>query len=362
LRGARPVADAPVVAALRRAGAIIVGKTNMHELAMGTTNRNLAFGDVLNPVDVTRSAGGSSGGSAAAVAGGLVPIALGTDTGGSVRIPASYCGVVGFRPTVGRWHGAGVVPLSTTRDTVGVLAGSVAEVALVDSVVTGTAAPDPVDLQGVRLGLPREGYYEDLDPSVARLTEAALDRLADAGAELIEVRVPDAYELDGACGFAIVSYELEHALPRYLATLPPPHRDLTFADVVAEVSSPDVRSIVERILASPVSETDYRAALSTRDILRSRFARAFEEVVALVYPTAPWAAPPLADGDMTLHNGRSVPVFATSIQNTSPGSVAGLPSISVPNGRTAAGLPVGLGLECPSGEDARLLAIALALP
>ena len=362
LRGARPVSDAPVVAALRRAGAIIAGKTNMHELALGTTSRNPAFGDVLNPVDVSRSAGGSSGGSAAAVAGGLVPIALGTDTGGSVRIPAAYCGIVGFRPTVGRWPGAGVVPLSTTRDTVGVLARSVAEVALVDSVVTGSAVPDPVDLQGLRFGVPRLGFYEDLDPEVAALTSAALDRLSDAGAELVEVRVPDAQQLDGACGITIVCYELEHELPRYLATLPPPHRDLTFADVVASVGSPDVRAMVEQILASPVPLDVYRAALSTRDTLRSAFASAFGQVSALVYPTTPWAAPPLSDGDVTLHNGQQVPVFATSVRNTSPGSVAGLPSISVPNGRTAAGLPVGLSLECPPGEDSRLLAIALAVP
>lgn len=361
LRGARPVADAPVVAALRQAGAVIAGKTGMHELALGTTNRNPAFGDVHNPVDPTRSAGGSSGGSAAAVAAGLVPIALGTDTGGSVRIPASYCGIVGFRPTVGRWPGAGVVPLSTTRDTVGVLAKSVAEVALVDSALTGSEIPPPVDLRGLRLGVPREGYYDDLDPEVAALTEAALDRLARAGAELVEVRVEDAHALDGECGFLIVNYELAQALPGYLATLPPPHRDLTFADVVASVGSPDVRAIVEAIVTSPVSESAYRSALSTRDTLRARFAQALESVAALVYPTVPWVARPLADGDVTVHNGREVPLFATSVRNTSPGSVAGLPSISLPNGLTAAGLPVGLGLECASGQDTRLLSIALAL-
>jgi len=353
LRGARPVSDAPVVTALRRAGAIIAGKTNMHELALGTTSSNPAFGNVRNPFDATRSAGGSSGGSAAAVAGGLVPIALGSDTGGSVRIPASYCGIVGFRPTVGRWPRAGVVPLSTTRDTVGVLAGSVAEVALVDSVMTGSIVPDPVDLQGIRLGVPREGFYANLNPEVAAHTSAALDRLADAGAELVEVRVIAAHELDNACGFTIVLCELEHALPEYLATLPAPHGKLTLAEVIAEVSSPDVRKIVERMLAEPVPDPVYHTALSTRDRLRAAYASVFEhdQVVALVYPTVPMVAPPIEATD----------VFRPSIQNTSPGSVAGLPSISVPNGRTEAGLPIGLSLECAPGADSRLLAIARAI-
>src|SRR5204863_3451998 len=137
--------------------ATVAGKTNMHELALGTTNRNPAFGTVGNPAAPGRSAGGSSGGSAAAVAAGLVPLALGTDTGGSVRIPASYCGIVGFRPSIGRWPRTGVMPLSTTRDTVGVLAGSVAEVSLVDSIMTGSSVAEPVTLQGVRLGVPHEG-------------------------------------------------------------------------------------------------------------------------------------------------------------------------------------------------------------
>jgi mandelamide amidase len=363
LRGARPTADAPVVAALRRAGAVIAGKTNMHELALGTTNCNPTVGTVLNPVDVSRSAGGSSGGSAAAVAGGLVPIALGSDTGGSVRIPASYCGIVGFRPTVGRWPRAGVVPLSTTRDTVGVLAGSVAEMSLVDSVVTGSSVAEPVTLQGVRLGVPREGFYSDLHPEVAARTEAALDRLADAGADLVEVRVIAAHELDDRCGFPIVLYELAHALPAYLATLPSPHGALSLADVIDAVGSPDVRRIVERMLAEPVPDSVYRDCLSIRDSLRAAYLTMFSRnrVSSLVYPTVPWVAPPIGDSHRSLHNGREVDVFRTSIRNTSPGSVAGLPSISLPNGHTAAGLPVGLSLEAPSGADSHLLAIAAAI-
>jgi indoleacetamide hydrolase len=129
LRGARPDEDAPVLAKLRKAGAIVIGKTNMHELALGTTNRNASFGTVANPRAAGRSAGGSSGGSAAAVADGTAHIALGTDTGGSVRIPASYCGIVGFRPSIGRWGNEGCVPLSPTRDTIGILANTVTDVA-----------------------------------------------------------------------------------------------------------------------------------------------------------------------------------------------------------------------------------------
>jgi mandelamide amidase len=358
LRGARPVRDAPVVARLRRAGAVVVGKTNLHELALGATNRNAEFGTVTNPRAPGRSAGGSSGGSAAAVAAGLVPIALGTDTGGSVRIPASYCGIVGFRPTVGRWGNEGVVPLSPTRDTIGVLAETVGEVAFVDSVVTGEPAPPPVELHGVRLGVPRAGFYDDLHPEVAAVAARALARLADAGAELVEVNVVAAQELDARCGFAIIGYEFAKALPGYLATLPPPHGELTLADVIAAVNSPDVRDIVTGILAEPIPESTYRDCLALRDQLRAAYASVFEHVTALVYPTVAMPPPPVDDSLETLHNGRLVNLLGTSIRNTSPGSVAGVPSISLPAGHTGAGLPVGLSLECADGADRLLLSIA----
>lgn len=362
LRGSRPPVDAPVVARLRQAGAVSVGKTNLHELAFGTTNINTTFGATRNPAAPEHSAGGSSGGSAAAVAAGLVPIALGTDTGGSIRIPASHCGVVGFRPTAGRWGNEGTVPLSPTRDTIGILANTVADAARVDAVVTGEDPLAPVTLTGLRLGVPRHGFYSDLDPEVATRTEAALTRLAGAGAVLVEVRLTDAHELDARCGLPIVFYEVVDALPGYLATLPPPYCRLTFADIVAQVASPDVKGLLDSILAQPTGRDAYLECLDVRRRLRAVYAEVFDrsQTTALVYPTVPMPAPPLGDTDTTLHNGRQVNLFLTSIQNTGPGSVAGVPSISLPNGHTAAGLPVGLSLEAASGNDRLMLAVAAA--
>lgn len=360
-RGSRPAADAPVLALLRRAGAVVVGKTNLHELACGTTN-NAAFGITRNPHAPGRSSGGSSGGSAAAVAAGLVPAALGTDTGGSVRIPASFCGIVGFRPTAGRLGNHGTVPLSPTRDTIGVHATTVTDAATIDAIVTGDDVLTPRDLTGLRLGVPRHGFYHNLDPGVAARTETALTRLADAGAELVEMRVDEAHELDARCGRSIVFHEIAEALPRYLATLPPPYRHLTFADVAAQVSSPEVRGLLDAILAEPIGEDAYLECLAVRERLRTAYAQAFQrsQVVAIVYPTVPLVAPPVADTETTWHNGRRVNLFLTSVQNTGPGSVAGMPSISVPNGRTVAGLPVGLSFEAAPGDDRRMLAVAAA--
>ncbi|GAA4260478.1 indoleacetamide hydrolase [Dactylosporangium darangshiense] len=363
LRGCRPAADAPTVAAARRAGALVLGKTNLDELAFGTTSHNTGFGVVANPRAPGRSAGGSSGGSAAAVAAGLAPVALATDTAGSARIPAAYCGVVGFRPTTGRWGNDGTIPLSTTRDTVGVIANTVADVSLIDTVVTGQPPLPATDLKGLRLGVPRDGFYADLHPLVAAHTEAALVRLADAGAALVEVSVAGAHELDVQCGLPMVLHEVHRALPGYLAALPAPFSMLTLADVVDQVSTPDVKAILDAVLAWPITEATYRRCLQARDRLRTAYLRAFGDsgIAALVYPTVPLLAPPISDTTTTSHNGRDVDVFLTSIQNTDPGSVAGMPSITVPNGATEAGVPVGLSLEATPRGDRRLLAIAVAV-
>ena len=186
LRDSRPGRDQHAVERLRAAGAAVIGKTNLHELALGVTSNNAAFGPVRNPHDPSRSAGGSSGGSAVAVATGVVPIALGTDTGGSVRVPAAHCGVVGWRPTVGRWGTGRTVPISRTRDTAGVLATSVADAAVVDELVTGEPAAEP-SARPLRLGVPRVGFYDDLHPQVAACAQRVLDRLADGGVDLVEV-------------------------------------------------------------------------------------------------------------------------------------------------------------------------------
>ena len=297
----------------------MIGKTNLHELALGVTSNNAAFGPVRNPHDPSRSAGGSSGGSAVAVATGVVPIALGTDTGGSVRVPAAHCGVVGWRPTVGRWGTGRTVPISHTRDTAGVLATSVADAAVVDELVTGEPAAEP-SARPLRLGVPRVGFYDDLHPQVAACAQRVLDRLADGGVDLVEVELAGAHELDAECGFPIVFFEIAQDLPAYLATLPGPERELTFADVMARVASPDVRGGLEVAAGGSFTEESYRQALTTRDRLRAAYAAALRpdsgRLDALVYPTVPLPAPPVGDDATTELNGRQVPVFLTTIRNT----------------------------------------------
>ncbi len=361
LHGSRPGRDHHAVAQLRAAGALVVGKTNLHELAFGITSNNAAYGPVRNPHDPTRSAGGSSGGSAVAVATGVVPVALGTDTGGSMRVPAAHCGVVGYRPTTGRWGGLeGVVGLSGTRDTVGAFASTVADVVLLDQVVAGAAPATVPHARMLRLGVPLPGFFDGLAADVADAVGRALDRLADAGVELVEVDVVAAHELDARCGFPIVFHEVLRTLPAYLGSLP---AGPSFDELVAGVVSPDVRGALEHAIGDPVPGSVYAECLQLREELRAAYAAAHEldgggRLDALVYPTVPLTAPPLGDDETTDLDGEQVPVFGTSIQNTGPGSTAGMPAVSLPCGTNPAGLPVGLSLETVPGEDAALLAVA----
>ncbi|SDO87076.1 mandelamide amidase [Klenkia soli] len=361
LHGSRPGRDHHAVGRLRQAGATVVGKTNLHELAFGITSNNAAYGPVRNPHDPTRSAGGSSGGSAVAVATGVVPVALGTDTGGSLRVPAAHCGIVGYRPTVGRWGGAdALVGLSTTRDTVGALASTVADVVLLDQVVAGAAPATVPHARMLRLGVPLPGFFDGLAKEVADAVGRALDTLAAAGVDLVEVDVVAAHELDARCGFPIVFHEVLRTLPAYLGSL---DDGPTFEELVAGVASPDVRGALEHAIGAPVSGAAYAECLEVREQLRAAYATAHElegggRLDALVYPTVPLLAPPLGDDDTTDLDGEQVPVFGTSIQNTGPGSTAGLPAVSLPCGTAPGGLPVGLSLETLPGQDAQLLAVA----
>jgi len=361
LHGSRPGREHHAVARLRAAGATVVGKTNMHELAFGITSNNAAYGPVRNPHDPTRSAGGSSGGSAVAVATGVVPVALGTDTGGSMRVPAAHCGVVGYRPTTGRWGGLeGVVAISSTRDTVGAFAATVADVVLLDQVVAGAAPATVPHARVLRLGVPLPGFFDGLAADVADAVGRALDRLADAGVDLVEVDVVAAHELDARCGFPIVFHEVLRTLPGYLGSLP---SGPSFDELVAGVVSPDVRGALEHAVGDPVPGAVYAECLQLREELRAAYAAAHElpdggRLDALVYPTVPLTAPPLGDDDTTDLGGEQVPVFGTTIQNTGPGSTAGMPAVSLPCGTNPAGLPVGLSLETLPGDDAALLAVA----
>jgi Asp-tRNA(Asn)/Glu-tRNA(Gln) amidotransferase A subunit family amidase len=363
LRDFIPQSDAGVVERLRAAGALIIGKNNMHELAFGITSNNAAFGAVKNGVNPAYMAGGSSGGTATAVALGMVTAGIGTDTGGSVRIPAALNGLVGFRPTTGRYPATGMTLISNTRDTAGPITRTVATAALLDSVLSGSVgAAGVAKLPGLRLGVPRSYFYDSLDPDVDAVMAGALARLARAGVTLVEADLDTVPELNEKVSFPIVLYETSRLLPAYLAH----HLPGTTPDqLVAGIASPDVKEIVGDALAGAVPEAAYREAL---EIYRPRLQQAYADyfrkyrVEAVIFPTTPLPARPLQQDMSEVRLGdENVPTFPTYIRNTDPGSNAGIPGISLPAGVSPEGLPVGIELDGPAGSDRRLLAIAAAV-
>ena len=361
LRGLHPAQDAEVAQRLRQAGALIAGKANMHELAMGITTNNGVTGAARNPWDASRIPGGSSGGSGVVVAAGLVPASIGTDTGGSVRVPAALCGLVGLRPTTGRVTGRGIAPISRTRDTAGPLARSVEDCALLDGVLSGHAQPlVPVSLQGVRLGLPGPGFWDGLEPGVHSVVQEAIERLRSAGAQLIEVPLPALAGLNEAAGFPIALYEFVRDMGDYLQYA---QRGVSLRQLVDAIGSPDVAAIVQPLLGEgAVPEAVYAQALQARRGLQAVYAEAFAAhgVRALLFPTTALTAAPVGRDITVQLNGEELPTFAAFIRNTDPGSNAGIPGVTLPAG-LAGGLPVGLGLDGPAGSDRGLLALAAAV-
>jgi indoleacetamide hydrolase len=368
LREWRPARNAPIAQALLDAGGTLMGKQAPGELSFGITGNSTAFGTVGNPYDARCLPGGSSSGTGAGVAAGLVPFGLGADTGGSCRIPAALCGCVGFRPSHGRYDQTGVIPISSTRDTAGPLARSVADVRLVDRICApGTDEPQgtTVELSGMRLGVPRAHFYDGLDGEVAAATESALSRLTEGGAVLVEEDLQDIRELNEQVSFPLVLFEVLRELAAYMYQ----HgARLTVRDLVAQVESDSIRAILESVLdEDQIPAAAYRDALVVhRPALQAAYARYFDEheVGALLVPTTPLPARPhQAPGeDTTVElNGESVDTFFTYIRNTDPPSNAGLPCLSIPCGLSSDGLPIGLELVGPAASDARLLAIGEAV-
>ena len=367
--------NAPAAEALFEAGALLGAKANMHELAFGITNNNAVTGAARNPWDPKMIPGGSSGGTAAAVAARMMPGGLGTDTGGSVRLPAALCGLAGFRPSVGRYSGAGIIPISHTRDTAGPIARTVADLRLLDAVMAGTgtgrtggagrAGSDPgaaPALAGLRLGVPRAAFFTELEPDVAAEAGRVLDLLSDLGVALVEADIPEVLDLNAAVGFPIALYEFVRDLPRHLAEN---GLALSLEDVLGGIGSPDVRGIVASQLGpDAMPEAVYRKAL---DVDRPRLQRACADyfaahsVEAVIFPTSPVSARPIGDDETIELGGERVPTFPTFIRNTDPGSNAGIPGLSLPTGLTSTGLPVGMELDGPVGSDVRLLAVAAAV-
>jgi mandelamide amidase len=363
LREYVPRRDAPAVARLRAAGALIAGKANLHELAYGITSNNFAFGPVRNAFNPAYFAGGSSGGTAVAIASGVVRAGLGTDTGGSSRIPAALNGIVGFRPTPGRYPMGGVARISSTRDVIGPMGRSVLDVAVIDSVLSGEpAALAPVELKGLRFGLPERHFQELLHAEVIAVLDSAVARLQEAGVEFVKAELPEVVRLNAAVSFPIVLYETRFALQQYLSDA---QLSLTVEELHARIASPDVKTLVGLAIAGHVSQADYEIALHRdRPRLQQAYRDYFAEnrLAAILFATTPLPACPIDGSDQTVPlNGRRVPTFETFIRNTDPASNAGIPGLSLPAGLSSLGLPIGIELDGPAGLDRRLLAIGRAV-
>ena len=353
-----PERDATVVTRLRQAGAVILGKQALHEFAFGVTSENPHYGDVRNPWDTQRVAGGSSGGTGVAVAAGLCVAGLGSDTGGSIRIPASFCGTVGLKPTYGRVSRAGALPLAWSLDHVGPLARSVVDCAIVLEAIAGpdprdpSAANRPVpdyageltgDVAGLVLGVPGEHFFELVEPGVVECVRAAIGALEGLGARVEEVPFPHAQHAQ-MTGTAIMSSEAATWHAEWLRTR-------------ADEYGPDVLLRIRGGLL--VRATEYLLAQQMRTLIQADFTAAFQRGVhAIVAPTLPMVAPRIGS---TSQPGGSFNLAPRSVitRTTVPANLAGLPAASVPCGFSE-GLPVGLQVIGPAFAEGLVLRVAHA--
>lgn len=370
-----PPYNATVIERLLNAGAVVIGKTNCDEFAMGSSNENSAFGPVRNPWDTTRVPGGSSGGSAAAVAAGIVPVALGSDTGGSVRQPASLCGVLGLKPTYGRNSRYGLVAFASSLDQVGVFAREVTDVARVLGVIAGrdpqdsTTADVPVpdytkeldgDLKGMRLGFPRALFAKGLDQEVEQAVRNVVDVYRELGAEIIDVELPNA-------GYAIAVY--------YIIATAEASSNLARFDGVrygfrAE-DAPELRQMYRKtreegfgaevkrrimlgayVLSAGYYDAYYRKAQQVRTMIKNDFLNAFRTCDAIITPTAP--TPAFALGEKV---DDPLAMYLNDIY-TVTANLAGIPGLSVPCGLSSARLPIGFQLLGPYWSEPTLLQLA----
>jgi amidase len=354
-----PDTDDLVVARIRAAGAVPIGKTNVPEFAAGSHTFNTVFGTTLNPVDPTRSAGGSSGGAACALRAGMVPLADGSDMGGSLRNPASFCGVVGLRPSLGRVPSWPTANLWETTSTSGPLARNVGDLALLLSVIAGpdprvpTALGEPGaayapsltgDLRGLRVALsPDLGGLLEVDAEVVRVVEEAGARFVAGGAH-VEPAHPDLAEADEC-----------------FRTLRAWHFQATFGELLAAHPEGLKRSLADNIRAGEsLTGADVARAYQQRTALAERMRRFFESYDVLVLPTSQVPPFPADQEYPTEINGRSMETYLDWMRSCYVITVTGCPAISVPAGVTATGLPVGVQIVAASGRDRRLLEVAAA--
>jgi aspartyl-tRNA(Asn)/glutamyl-tRNA(Gln) amidotransferase subunit A len=353
-----PAINATVVEKLLAAGAVLLGKLNMHELAYGITSANPHFGAVCNPWNPQHSPGGSSGGSGAAVAAGMVFMAMGTDTGGSIRIPASFCGTVGLKPTYGRVSRFGVLPLGFSQDHMGPLARSVRDAALALNAIAGHDPLDPTSsrhpvvdyvpeedctMRGVRIGFPESFFFDHLDRDVESAVRGAVARAESLGAEIRPVRLPDMQALNAIARIVLLSEASAVAEPY------PEDRSLYGADV---------RTLLDQGRLVPA--TDYINAQRLRRQIRHEFQQVWKEVDCLITPATPIPAPRVGDTTVRL-GGREEDVRLAATRLVRGANALGYPALAVPCGLSASGLPVGMQIIGPAFEEALLLRIGAAL-
>lgn len=378
LQGYVPPFDATIVTKLKAAGAVILGKTNLDEFAMGSSTENSGYFPTRNPWDLDRVPGGSSGGSAAAVCAGEALAAVGTDTGGSVRQPASLCGLVGVRPTYGRCSRYGLVAFASSLDQPGPLAHDVTDAALMLQVMAGhdpadgTTWPDPVpnyvagltkDVQGLRIGVPVEYFVEGLQPDVARAVRAALQTLVDMGAELMDVHLPHTdYALPTY--YLLATAEASSNLARFdgiryglradgkFGTVDDLYADTRGAGFGAEV----LRRIMLGTYALSAGYYDayYLKAQKVRTLIKDDFDKAFEKVDLIAGPTSPVTAFKLGE-----RTDDPLQMYLADVFTLSQ-ALAGIPAINVPCGFDGQGLPIGMQLAAPALQEARMFQAAYA--
>jgi aspartyl-tRNA(Asn)/glutamyl-tRNA(Gln) amidotransferase subunit A len=372
-----PPYNATVIERLLGAGAVVIGKTNCDEFAMGSSNENSAFGPVKNPWDTTRVPGGSSGGSAAAVAAGIVPVALGSDTGGSVRQPASLCGVFGLKPTYGRNSRYGLVAFASSLDQVGVFARNTSDVASVLGVIAGrdphdattadVAVPDYIsalsgDIQSARLGFPKALFGEGLDAEVRDTVKGAVDVYRDLGAEIIEVELPNApYSI--AVYYIIATAEASSNLARFdgvrygfRAEEAPELRQM-YRKTRDEGFGPEVKRRImlgTYVLSAGYYEAYYHKAQQVRSLLKQDFQKAFELCDAIITPTSP--TPAFLIGEKV---DDPLAMYLNDIY-TVTANLAGIPGLSVPCGLSSGRLPIGFQLLGKYWSEPTLLKLAHA--
>jgi indoleacetamide hydrolase len=360
-----PREDADAVRAIKDAGALVLGKNNLVEMSYGLTGHNERYGQVKNPHARDRVSGGSSSGSAASVAAGIVPASLGGDTVGSIRVPASLCGVVGFKPTTGRWPRSGVAPISHTLDTTGVFARSVEDCILMDQVVTGGQAVEPsdggYDVKGARLAYAPRQFLDLVDPEVEARFREVVRRLQEAGAEVVEVDLGDDFgTLIQTTTWSIFFHETMGAISEFLRR----HDIPTTFEAIYEGLKPELREAWGHMVlpagGGAITARAYQTALEvSRPEIQRRLNKAFvaQGAQAILQPTTPCTAP-LIEQHASFHiAGREVSNLALANHTVSASSV-GLPGISLPVGLSRGGLPIGLELDAPLGSDRTLLDLA----